>query len=450
MKLRPYQRQDIVALASYNAVGCFNEQRTGKTPTALMYTQIKRANKVLIVCPASVVLKWKEEFKLWLQRDCIACIGTHKQQAKAIEQWTYGLVISYDSLKETKNSLGHVAAILKQKPDAIIVDEAHRIKNYRSATAKAVFKFKKVPKKMVLTGTPAPNKQYEVWSLLHFLYPDIFPAYWGFINEYFTTKIERMGARTYTQIGTFVSKEKEQKLLRFLSVISTSHKRKDVMPWLPDKDYERIRLEPTPAQKKYLKSLLEYYEVEGTDVITQGTLDRLVRYRQICLHPGLLELAGSSPKLDYLKQYLKDYPERSVVVFTRFTSMIHLMKQDPAFKDAGVIIGQTSIKKRTELMQAFQKKKFNVLLAQTDTCKEGVTLDTAECIVFLDKYPPASDIQQAEDRFVATTEQKANKAHTIIELILKGTYDEELYTLVQNNISECDVINKFKAYLKGD
>ena len=89
-----------------------------------------------------------------------------------------------------------------------------------------------------------------------------------------------------------------------------------------------------------------------------------------------------------------------------------------------------------------------MLLINLDAGKESLTLDRAETAIFTDKYPPAGDIQQAEDRFVATTEAKANKPHLIIELMIKGTYDEDLYKLVQKNIRETDIINDYKKYLE--
>ena len=60
------------------------------------------------------------------------------------------------------------------------------------------------------------------------------------------------------------------------------------MKWLPKKDYIRIKLPLTSQQAKYLKELEMYFETEH--IITQGILDRLIRYRQICLDPGLLNL----------------------------------------------------------------------------------------------------------------------------------------------------------------
>lgn len=84
---------------------------------------------------------------------------------------------------------------------------------------------------------------------------------------------------------------------------------------------------------------------------------------------------------------------------------------------------------------------------QIDTCKEAITLDTAEAVIFTDKYPPAVDIAQAEDRFVSTSEGKANKPHIIYDLIMKDTYDEEIYKMVEKRFKEIDVINNYQKYL---
>ena len=56
---------------------------------------------------------------------------------------------------------------------------------------------------------------------------------------------------------------------------------------------------------------------------------------------------------------------------------------------------------------------------------------------------------QAEDRFVATTKDKKDLGHTIINLIMKGTYEENIEHLLKNNASDIDVINNYINYLKG-
>jgi SNF2 family DNA or RNA helicase len=186
---------------------------------------------------------------------------------------------------------------------------------------------------------------------------------------------------------------KQFKLQTQLSFISTNRKRKEVMPWLPEKDYTQVKLQPTKEQLKYLKDLDKYFETEN-NIIVQGVLDRLTRERQICLAPALLDLKGSSPKLDWIKQYIKDYPEKPTIIFTKFTSFIKLLEKELPPGTFCSIIGDTNTKQRNEYKLAFQDGTVNLLLIQLDVGKEALTLDRAETIIFCDKYPPAADIQQ--------------------------------------------------------
>lgn len=455
--LRPYQQEDMMKLKTKKSMGCFNEQRTGKTPTALVTLDTEGYKKILVVTVASATFQWKEEFERWTCRPCVVVNGTRQQREKQIASWTDGLIISYDALKEiaprikdrttleeTKGREGHVEQILAMNPDAIILDEAHKIKNPKSAVAKSVFKLSVIERKLALTGTPAPNKPYEIFSILHFLYPKIFVSYWKFISDYFRTRRAQASGHSYIDILGFKS-GMEFKLQTQLGYISTNRKRKDVMDWLPEKDYEQIKLEPTKEQLKYLKELDKYFETGN--IIVQGVLDRLMRERQICLAPELLDLKGKSPKLEWIKQFVKDYPETPIIIFSKFTSFIKILEKELPEESFYSIIGSTTARQRNEYKLGFQNGERNILIIQIDTGKEALTLDRAEAIIFCDKFPPASDISQAEDRFIATTKEKADKPHTIIELILKGTYDEQLYELVRQRKTDTDVINDYKNYI---
>jgi SNF2 family DNA or RNA helicase len=429
-ELRPYQNDDVLQLLKHHTAGLFNEQRTGKTPTALKTLEARGCQRILIVCPASAIYQWKEEYETWLNKPCAAVAGTKLQKEKQLKEWKSGLVISYDSLKETSKSSGFLGDILNGEPDGVILDEAHRIKEPKTATAKAAFKLMKVPYRLALTGTPAPNYPYEIWSILYFLFPEFTKSYWGFIKNYFNTNTQYAGTHTYQQITGFKNRAKETELQIFLNEHCVQRKRKEVMAWLPEKDKQRIMLPASKEQQKYLNELEKYFETEN--IITQGTLDRLVRYRQICLHPQLLDLKGSSPKLDWVLQYLQDYPEEPTIIFSKFTSFLNILS--PQIKQPhGLMVGATSIEHRNQLKNNFQSGKIKLLLINIDVGKEALTLDTATTMIFTDKYPPVVDIQQAEDRFVATTEDKKDKPHRIYELVIKDTYDEMLYALLDRN-----------------
>ena len=448
--LRTYQRTDAKFLASIPFSACFNEQRTGKTPTALEVIRLRRLQeeRILIITTASSLYQWKEEYETWLGKNCVVCTGTPTNKLKAIGQWTHGLVVSLDSFKETASRSGLIEPILSRNPKMVILDEAHKIKNPKSANAKAVFKTKNIPFRLALTGTPAQGKPYDVYSILKFLYPCDFGSYWKFIEEYFEIQdnvVWQAGRPRHFKTYDNFKPGKAEQLQEILNKFSTQRKRKDVMPWLPDKFYQQVKLSPTRDQKKYLKELEETYRT--ADIVTTGTLDRLVRYRQICLDPGLLNLDGKSPKTEWILQYIKDYPDEQIIIFSKFTSYLIRLSEELETSWA-LLVGATPAKQRGEFIKDFQAGKFKVFLINIDAGKEALTLDAAETTIFTDKYPPIGSIEQAEDRFIASTEEKAHKAHKIVELMIADTFDEQIYKLLEKRKSETDIINNYAKYIK--
>lgn len=465
--LRPYQRADVLKLAKLKCSACLNEQRTGKTPTALMITKLQQRKKVLIVCPSVATYNWKEEFETWLERPCIVLDGTPKQREAKLKQWTDGLIITYDTLKilnhydpETKNlpkkerkithKTGELLNLLKEKEiDAIIVDEFHRARNRKTFTAKSLFKIATIiPYRIALTGTPAYSKNEDIWTMLHFLYPEKFPRYWDFINEYFYVPLKWTPngmAKDLKKAKMYP--DKERKLQLFLNKIATQRKQHDpeVMPWLPDKPIPiKIKLPATKEQQRHLDTLMKYFETDT--VICKQPIDRLVRYRQICQDPRLLNLKGGSAKTNWVNQYYKDYPDRPTIFFSTFTSYLNILASECP-KSYALITGETSNKERKEIETKFQNGEIDIIFANIKAAKESLTLDRAEAIVFLDKYPPIGDILQASERFTATREDRKDIPKTIYELMIKNTFDEDIYYALEENKTATDILNNFMDYL---
>lgn len=445
--LRDYQAEDVNYLMRYNSMGCFNEQRTGKTPTSLSVFKLRGLTKVLVVCPASGIYKWQEEFEKWYDAPCLVATGTPTQRIAAYNNWTHGLVISYDTLKETARKQSDLSYILKHKIEGVIVDEIHRIKNRKTKQTEAVFKLAKVPHKLALTGTLATNKPEDIYPTLHFLYPTLFTSYWRLVDYYFNVGSKQFYKNGRLQEARVIGKLKNpSELHEFLNNISTQRKRKEVMSWLPDVDIENIRLPMTKEQTKYIKDLEDHYETE--DVMVQGDLDRLIRYRQICQDPQLIGLKGKAPKTEWLQQYIEDYPEESILIFSKFAQ--YLKRLYTVLPNSGIITGDIPQKNREKLIKDFQNETLKVLLLQIDTAKEGITLDTATTAIFLDVFPPAGSVSQAKDRFIATSKAKADKKHLIINVMMKDSYDEYLFHSVEQNIEELSIINNYKKFMKGE
>lgn len=245
----------------------------------------------------------------------------------------------------------------------------------------------------------------------------------------------------YVEIGTM---KNQRELPEFINRVSVQHKRKDVMQWLPDKDITQVKLTLTKEQKQYIKDLESDYETGH--IMVENILVQLMRIRQIANDPELVQLKGSSPKTDWLRQYLIDYPDRPTIIFSNFTQ--YLDKLSKKLDLPYLITGETPSKRREKLRLEFQEGKINVLLINTQAGKEALTLDRAEVAIFLDTYPPYGDIDQAENRFTATTPDQKDKPHQIIQVMMEGSYDERLFELVRERAAETEIINNYRKFLK--
>lgn len=452
--LRPYQIEDVTFLKNKCRCALFNEPRTGKSPTAIAWIKYRSTRNNIIVCPASAIPGWEFELSQWWDTTKVyVCAGSKAQKDKAVQEYINckaikTLIISYDSLKTTANREGYVDKLIRSGIDGAIIDEAHRLRGRTTATATAVFRLTRhITNVIALTGTPAFGKPEDIYAILHLLFPASYKSYWNWVDEWCDVYLGyNNNADREFKIVNGIKPKKKQELINTLNTFSTIRKRKDVMPWLPCTTKLQVALPLSTKQKYYLTELDKWFKVE--DVVTKGVLDRLIRYRQICDSPELLGLDTKSPKTEWIKQYLKDYPEESVIIFSNFTEYLKLLKRD--LPGSEMIIGSTSIKKRGELCRAFQNGEIKVLLINIQAGREALTLDRADTTIFTDKYPPIGAIEQAEARFLATTEEQAHRGHKIVELMMSNSYDREIYRMLNHRAKEVDIINNYNKYIKEE
>jgi SNF2 family DNA or RNA helicase len=439
-KLRPYQKTDINFLSKLPHAAIFNEQRTGKTPTTLKLIEAEGHEKVIVVCPASLVLNWKKEVETWLTGyEVIAVKGTKKQRLKQYEQAAHlkkgFLILSKDTAKADCDLINPVNHVL-------IVDEAHFLRNYQSKQSKAVFQLgKNAVKRLALTGTPAVNKGDDLYGILHFLYPNRFSSYWGFVDRYFNTWTTPWGTK---EVSKYKRKEELQEIL---DLISVQRKRSEVMQWIPPKQYQTIEVEMDVKQRKAYESMLNTFVVMGENGETKtdapSVLAQLTRLRQICLSPNLLDIEAGSAKEQFVLEWLEDNPNEQVVIFSNFSS--YLKKLDTKIKaKAGLIIGETSKENRQGIVNQFQEGSCKIILANIQAAGVGLTLDAASTVIFLDRAYTPTDNAQAEDRIVPTTEN-SNQRCTIIDVICKDSIDQKINDLLSKKQSIIEVVNNYRS-----
>jgi SNF2 family DNA or RNA helicase len=436
-KLRPYQRTDIQFLRLLPHAAIFNEQRTGKTPTTLKLIEAEGHEKVIVICPASLVLNWKKEVETWTSYECLAVQGAKQKRLKTYMEWNSKkgfLVLSKDTAKADSDLI---------KPEgnyALIVDEAHFLRNYQSKQSKAIFQLgKNASKRLALTGTPAVNKGDDLYGILHFLYPSRFSSYWGFVERYFKTWNTPWGQK---EVSGYKRKEELQEIL---DLISVQRKRSEVMQFIPPKQYQTIEVEMDAKQKKAYASMLNTFVVMGEDGETKAdapsVLAQLTRLRQICLDPSLLDIEAPSAKESFILEWLEDNPNEQVIIFSNFSSYL---KKLHGKIGGSLIVGDTPKWKRQSVVDQFQAGNCKIILANIQAAGVGLTLDAASTVIFLDRAYTPSENAQAEDRIVPTTEN-SNQRCTIIDVVCKDSIDQKINDLLSKKQSIIEVVNNYKG-----
>ena len=435
-RLRPYQRVDVSFLKRLPHVAVFNEQRTGKTPTALQLVKEEGADRLIVVCPASLLHNWKKEVETWTHLSAIVYNGTPKQREKKLTEFGSGnaLIVSYDTLR---GDVGKKELILRAHSAHIIVDEAHILRNHKTARSKAIYTLgKKAKKRLALTGTPSVEHGADVFGILHFLYPERFPSYWGFIDRYFETKDGFFGGK---QIG---KAKREEELTEILDLISVQRKRKDVMVWLPEKEYQVIEVDLDSKQRTAYKSMLNTFEYEHVDA--PSVLAQLTRLRQLCICPEVLKLDVPNTKEKALFEWLENNPNTQVIIFSTFSSYLVKLRERllKANYEVVMITGSTTAKERKTAVDDFQKRGAHIFLGNIQAAGAGLTLDKAEVCIFLDRdFTPGLN-DQAEDRLIPTDESRVHSC-TIIDIVAKDTVDQKIGEILRRKVSMSEIVNNY-------
>jgi hypothetical protein len=167
--LTAFQRRDISRLLALRHGANFSVPGAGKTRVALAVFDATRkrgeVQRLLVVCPKSAYEAWHYEssicFKEPLQIGVMA--GVPDPGAEL-------LLVNYERIARSVTSL---AEWLRSAPAMLVLDEAHRMKlGARGMYGSACLVLGPLAqRRLILTGTPAPNGARDLESLLSFVWP---------------------------------------------------------------------------------------------------------------------------------------------------------------------------------------------------------------------------------------------------------------------------------------
>jgi SNF2 family DNA or RNA helicase len=167
--LTEFQRRAIAKLLSLGHGADFSVPGAGKTRVALAVYAAARergdVRRLLVVSPKSAYESWVYETGVCFEHP----LRSHILEAGR-DPWAEVLIVNYERLNR---ELAFLASWLKAEPSMLLLDEAHRMKLGSRGTygAACMALGPQADRRLILTGTPAPNGAKDLENLLGFVWP---------------------------------------------------------------------------------------------------------------------------------------------------------------------------------------------------------------------------------------------------------------------------------------
>lgn len=404
---------------------------TGKSLMTIAITgtlvQEKKVNRMLVVCPKSIVGVWEEEFKKFADyRYALTVLDGSLTKKKAAFGYMSGealqvIVVNYESCWRLEKE------ITKWKPDLIVCDESSKIKNPSTSQSKALHRLGKLSRfNIILTGTPITNNPLDIFSQYKFLDENILGgSYYLFRNRYAVFG----GYQNHQIIGYRHLPE----LVEKVHDIAYRIKIEDAVDLPPFIDETRtITLEPK-AQSIYRQIEQDCYAALSADaeVTARNVLTQLLRLSQCTGGYIRDDVSGVAQAVSMAKiEALEDIVDacldegKKVVVFARFVPEIEAIESLMKKKGIGYALIYGATKDRAEQVKTFQEDKdCKVFIGQLQTTGMGLTLTAASVAVFYSLDFSYANYEQSRAR-IHRIGQKEKCLY--IHLVCKGTVDEKI------------------------
>ena len=442
--LRPYQVYGYKWLRTLAAAGfggiLADEMGLGKTLQAITFLQAVKesgdSGPSLIVCPASLVYNWQEEFQHFAPSLNVLPVAgpapvRKSYLADALEENADidAYITSYDLLRQD------IAAYEKLRFSVMILDEAQYIKNQKAGMTKAV-KVVQARTRLALTGTPIENRLAELWSIFDFLMPGFLYSYPEFLRKFETpiTKnhepapVERLKRMT----APFILRRLKSDVL------------KDLPPKLEEVRYSRFESEQRKVYDGQVVRMKQMIAQSGqTGEERMRIFAELMRIRQICCDPALIfeDYSGGSAKRAACMELVQSAMGggHRMLIFSQFTSMLSLLEEDlnreriPYYK----IVGATPKEQRIRLVKAFNEGETPVFLISLKAGGTGLNLTGADVVIHYDPWWNVAAQNQATDR--AHRIGQRNQV-TVYRMIVKGTIEEKILAMQEAKKDLADAI----------
>lgn len=401
---------------------------THNTLSSIAYVEMNDMEKVFVITPNSLKFNYYYEVEKFTESK--AHIVNWKDNVYSIEESKY-IIMNYEFFNPSdKNKMDKKFKDLGVDCiDAVVADESHRIKNDKSNTYKNFKRlFNKnffrdnVVSKVFLSGTPAPNAAYELYTVLNQISPIDFATKTHFYEYYC--------GMTYNLNGfgweKDISSQNLEELFHKIAPYTYRVKKEDVVTDLPDKIYQKLILELDKKEQDAYNEIESDVSNEIFSNVAGNPLTIMMRLRQF----------SSALKINRVKEIIDSLMEtgEKMVVVDVFKPILY--KINELYPDISVVhTGDQSVEERSRLVKEFQNpnSKVKLFLGSIQTCNYGLTLTAASKLLALTLPFSVGEYDQVSDRLHRIGQKDTVNIYLAT---FRNTIDEYVFASIESKRKE--------------
>ncbi len=421
-ELLPYQLDGIAFAVGAGRAILADEMGLGKTiqgvGAAELFAREAGIRRVLVICPASLKSQWRNEIHRFCDREVQLITGRLAERTEQYARDCFFTVCNYEQV------LRDIMAVEQVMWDLIILDEGQRIKNWEAKTTR-VIKGLRSRFALVLSGTPLENRLEELFSVVQFIDDRRLAPAFRFFQRH----------RVVDENGKVTGYKNLDGLRETLKPILLRRTRASVKQDLPPRMTDIIRIAPTEEQKhidqeqsRVISSIVRKKFISEMDLLR---LQKALLFCRMAADSTYLvdkQPPGYSSKLqrlDELLEQLCDEPDRKIIVFSEWTTMLDLI--EPLVNQRGVefarLDGSVPQKQRQNLVHRFQHDPQCRVFLTTNAGSTGLNLQAANTVINVDlPWNPAI----LEQRIARAYRMGQKRSVQVYILVTEQTFEESL------------------------
>lgn len=391
----------------------------------------------LCICPTTVLDHWMDKIESFAPNlKALKYYGAKRESLVKNFSNYHTIVTSYGVL------LRDIALLEQFQWRVVLLDEAHFVKNNRTATYKAACRLNS-QLRLCLSGTPIENRLGELKNLFDF----IVPGYLGSDREFYKNYVSPIEKK---------NEEKAKELRNLIYPFKLRRLKEQVLNDLPEKIEDTRYCWLSPQQVTLYKEILSSKAAPLVDLL-QKKEQPVIPYlhvftvlqllKQICNHPALISKDssaswrdGQSGKFELFKELLAEALESNhkVVVFSQYLQMIDFISDYLTELKVGHVVLNGQSQRRGELVKQFQTDpETKVFVGSLLAGSVGIDLTAASVVIHYDRWWNASKENQATDRVHRIGRENVTQ---VFKLVTRGTLEEKIDQMIAQ---KAELFNRF-------